>query len=322
MTTAILLFFCVFALTAIVLLMVTSRGAQDAKQARERLEALGAPQAPAEVDDLNMVRRAEALSTVPWLDRFLSRLDLSPRLRLLLYQAGIKWTVGRLVLVAALIAVVAGELVNWRTGAVLASLVASGAGGAAPFLFVFWKRDQRFNRIRQLLPDALDMMASAIRAGHSFSSAMGMVSRESVEPVKSEIRQCFEEQNFGLDLRVAMANLAYRVPVRDVRVIVTAVLIQKETGGNLTEILDKVAYLIREDFRLQRQISVHTAQGRMTGWVLSILPIVLGFLLYLVSPEHMSLLWRRPFGWKLIYTALVMETIGALLIRKIVRIDI
>ena len=321
MTIAIL-FICVFALTAAALLLLTSQNSKEIKQVRERLQALSAPQAPLEEDEFDMVRPTQVLSTVPWLDKLLGKLDLAPRLRLLIYQAGMKWSVGRLVLLAMFFAMVSGYLVYWRTGGVLAALLTAVAGGAAPFAFVFWKRGKRFDRVRQLLPDALDMMSSAIRAGHSFSSAMGMVAKESVEPIRSEIRQCFDEQNFGLELRAAMSNLAYRVPIRDIRVVVTAVLIQKETGGNLTEILDKVAYLIREGFRLQRQVRVHTAQGRMTGWVLSILPVILGFLLYLVNPDHMSVLWKRPIGWKLIYTALVMETIGALIIRKIVRIEV
>jgi tight adherence protein B len=173
--------------------------------------------------------------------------------------------------------------------------------------------------MRERLPESLDLMVSAIRAGHSFTSAMGLASKESPEPVKREFRQCFDEQNFGLDLRMAMNNLAYRMPIRDVRMIVTAVLIQKEAGGNLTEILDKVAYLIREDYRIQRQVSVHTAQGRITGYVLAGLPLFLGMILYVLNPENMSLLWQRSVGVKMLEAAVVMETVGLLIIRKIVQ---
>jgi tight adherence protein B len=176
--------------------------------------------------------------------------------------------------------------------------------------------------MKQCLPDGLDLMVSAIRAGHSFASALGMASRESLEPVKREFRQSFDEQNFGLDLRVAMTNLAYRVPINDIRMVVTAVIIQKETGGNLTEILEKVAHLIREDFRLQRQVAVHTAQGRLTGGILAFLPVILGIGLYLVNPEHMSLLWRHPIGLRMLQGGVVMMVIGGLLIRRIVRIEI
>jgi tight adherence protein B len=131
-----------------------------------------------------------------------------------------------------------------------------------------------------------------------------------------------DEQNFGLELRAAMLNLATRVPIDDVRIIVTAVLIQKESGGNLAEILEKVASIIRDRFRLKRQIRVFTAQGRLTGWILAILPVVLGLGLYMVSPDNMSLLWKRPVGVKLLWTASIMTLVGALIIRKIIRVRI
>ena len=191
-----------------------------------------------------------------------------------------------------------------------------------PYLYVLHKRGRRFDRMRQYLPEALDLMVAAIRAGHSFSSAMGMAAKECPEPIRKEFRQCFDEQNFGLELRLALLNLAHRVPIHDVRILVTAVLIQNETGGNLTEILDKVAYLIREDFRLQRQVRVHTAQGRLTGWILSLLPPILGVLLYLVNPEQMSILWTRSSGQKMLVGAIVMTLIGGLIMRKIIRIRV
>jgi tight adherence protein B len=194
--------------------------------------------------------------------------------------------------------------------------------GSMPFQYVIRRRNKRFEQMRQFLPDALDLMVAAIRAGHSLSSAMGMAAKECPDPIRKEFRQCFDEQNYGLDLRSALSNLQYRMPIGEVRMIVTAVLIQAESGGNLTEILEKAAYLIRENFRLRRQVQVHTAQGRMSGWVLSFLPVVIGFLLYLINPTHMSLLWTHPTGQKLMYTGVVMTTLGALIIRKIVRIRI
>ena len=148
---------------------------------------------------------------------------------------------------------------------------------------------------------------------------MGLASKESGEPIAGELRQCFDEQNFGLDLRVAMKNLEDRMPIPDVGLIVSAVLIQKESGGNLAEILEKVAHIIRERFRLKRQVRVHTAQGRMTGWILAVMPVVLGFVFFIMDPDRMRILWNRPIGVKLLWTALFMELIGALIIRKIVR---
>jgi tight adherence protein B len=318
-----LVFFVLFLATCLLLLVLTAGRARELKQTRSRLEAFGlTPQARVAEPDEILVRRSTALSTIPWLDRLLSRADGGVRLRLLLRQADLNWPVGRLVLLSVLAAVVCGYLVFLRTQALLPSFCLAALAGACPFFYVIRLRNRRFARLRQLLPEALDLMVAALRAGHGFSSAIGMVARESPEPVRGEFRQCFDEQNFGLELRTAMNNLAYRAPIRDIRTIVTAVLIQKETGGNLTEILEKVAHIIREDFRLQRQVEVHTAQGRLTGWILSVLPLVLGTALYLVNPEAMSVLWTRSLGLKMIYGAVVMTIIGGLIIRRIVRVEI
>jgi tight adherence protein B len=165
-------------------------------------------------------------------------------------------------------------------------------------------------------------MVSALRAGQSLIAAMGMVSRECSDPLGTEFRTCFEEQNFGLELKMAIENMIRRVPIQDLRIVCTAILIQKESGGNLAEVLDKTAHVIRERFRLRREVRTRTAQGRMTGWVLTLLPIVLGIALYFVNPEMMSLLWKRDIGVKLLYTASGMIVVGGLIIRKIVNMDV
>jgi tight adherence protein B len=151
---------------------------------------------------------------------------------------------------------------------------------------------------------------------------MGMVSRECGDPLGGEFSTCFEEQNFGLDMKVAIDNLLRRVPLQDLRIVCTAILIQKESGGNLAEVLDKTAHVIRERFRLRREVQTRTAQGRMTGWVLTLLPIILGFALYFVNPTMMSLLWKRDIGIKLLYAASAMIVVGGLIIRKIVNMDV
>ena len=255
------------------LVLYTMAGTRnESKQAVARLEQLAAPQSSIISEQPLDVRRADQLSALPWLDGILRKIQLSDKLRLLLRQADLPWTVGRLLLVSAMLGCVAATLINLRTGAALLSFLVGVGAAAAPLFYVFQRRAKRFDRMRQHLPEALDLMVAAIRAGHTFASAMSMAAKECPEPIRKEFRQTFDEQNYGLELRVALTNLADRVPIHEVRIIVTAILIQNESGGNLTEILDKVAYLIREDFRLQRQVRVHTAQGRMTGWVLSILP--------------------------------------------------
>jgi tight adherence protein B len=317
-----LVFVAFFVAVALVAFSVATPRNKENKQTISRLESIAAPQSKAAQEDNLSLRRVDQASTIPWLDRLLQQGNISERLRLLLYQADLKWTVARLLLTSVSAAMTSGILVVLRTGAFPLAFAIGGVAAAAPFLYVLQKRSSRFDRMRLYLPEALDLMNSAIRAGHSLSSAMGMVAKESPEPIRREFRQCYEEQNFGLELRVALNNLAYRVPIHDIRIVVSAVLIQNDSGGNLTEILDKVSHLIREDFRLQGQIKVHTAQGRMTGWVLSLLPAVLGVLLYMVHPDQMSVLWTRSIGRILLYGSITMTTLGALIIRKIVRIQV
>jgi tight adherence protein B len=165
-------------------------------------------------------------------------------------------------------------------------------------------------------------MVSALRAGHSLVAALRLVSSESPDPIGSEFRICFEEQNYGLELRTAMENLITRVPLQDLRIVATAILIQKESGGNLAEVLEKGANLIRERFKLKRQVRVHTAQGRLTGWILSFLPLVLGVGLYLIDPQTVSLLWTRQIGREMLGAATVMTFVGAMIIRKIVNMEV
>jgi tight adherence protein B len=166
------------------------------------------------------------------------------------------------------------------------------------------------------------MMVSALRAGHALVAAIGLVARECSDPVGCEFKACFEEQKYGLDMKTAMDNMLNRMPLQDLRTISTAIMIQSESGGNLAEVLDKTTNVIRERFRLVRQISVHTAQGRLTGWILTFLPVVLGFALYTVNPEMMSILWRTPIGVKLLWIASGMVVVGGLIIRNIVNLDV
>jgi tight adherence protein B len=316
-------FGAIFAAVALLLLAFTAASAGRTKRTVDRLEAIQRgrpervePQAPLDV------RIVDTFSSIPWLDRLLHRVNLAPQLRLLLRQADLKWSVGRLTLLCILTGLGCGYLVDLRTHAVFLALVTIVAAGACPMLYVLQKRKSRFDRIRTQLPDAIDLMVAGIRAGHSLNSAMGMVSKEASEPVRGEFRQCVDEQNYGLELRTAMANLIHRVPIHDIRIISAGILVQKDAGGNLAEILEKVGYLIREDFRLQRQVGVHTAQGRLTGYILAALPVGLGFAMYMLNPTQMSLLWTTALGTKMLYGSVVLTAVGMFIIRKIVRIRV
>ena len=309
----------------VVALLLIASGTGASQRTKQTLSLLGAALAVGTrqlEDQIVDIRKHELLSAVPWINRWLLKIELAPRLRSTLYQANVKWTAGGLLLMSLACFVIPSYLLYLRTGAVPFALLLGLLLGATPFVYVLQKRRQRFNKFEEELPEALNLMVSALRAGHSLVAALGLVGSESPDPIGSEFKICCDEQNYGLELRTALDNLVTRVPLQDVRIVTTAILIQKESGGNLAEVLDKTAYVIRERFRLKRQVRIHTAQGRLTGWILSFLPIVLGIALYFVNPDHMSLLWKRDIGVKLMYAAGLMTITGALIIRKIVRMDV
>ena len=309
----------------VVVLVAAASGSGATEQTRAimtRLESAIAVGKPEMADLIVDVRKNDVMSTIPWLDRALTKLELAPRARRFLYQANVKWTVGQLALYCGICFAIPAYLVYWRTDAMLFGLLVGLVTGAGPIFFVFQKRKMRLNKFEQGIPEALELIVSALRVGHSLNAAMGLVSRECADPVGGEFRLTFDEMNYGLELKSALDNLVTRVPIQDVKIVATAILIQRESGGNLAEVLEKTAQVIRERFRLKRQVLTHTAQGRLTGWILTLLPVVLGVLLYLVNPTLMSLLWKKPLGVKLLYAAGTMIFIGGLIIRKIVNMDV
>lgn len=316
-----LVFLSVFSVIAL-LLTGGSGASSQAEQAMANLDAALVSSRRGSQDVIVDIRKNELLSALPWLNRWMARGELAPRLHTLIYQSGLKWTAGALALMSLACFAFPAYLVYLRTRVFLLALLIGLLVGLAPMVFVLHKRRVRFGQIEQELPEALDLMVSALRAGHSLVTAIRLVAHESPEPIAGEFRICFDEQNYGLELRTALDDLVNRVPLQDLKIVSMAILIQKESGGNLAEVLDKASYLIRERFRLRQQVRVHTAQGRLTGWILSFLPPVLGFALYLISPDTMSLLWTRDIGQKLLFASSVMTIIGALIIRKIVKMDI
>jgi tight adherence protein B len=317
-----LVFLGVFTVAALLLVATGTGASEQAKRTLARLDSALATNKTEMTDLLVDVRRNELMSSIPWLDRMMLKLELAPRLRSLLYQADVKWTVGGLLLIMTVAFLVPAYLTYLRTHAVLFALGIGCAFGYAPLAYVRYKRTQRMNKFEQGLPEALDLMVSALRVGHSLSSALGLVTRECADPVGTEFRVCFDEQNYGLELKAALDNLTNRVPIQDLKIVSTAILIQKESGGNLAEVLEKTSEVTRERFRLKREILTHTAQGRLTGWILSALPIVLGIALYFINPKMMSVLWTKPIGIKLLYAAGGMMIVGSMIIRKIVNMDV
>jgi tight adherence protein B len=321
-----LLLFLVFLgvfLVAGLLMAASSAGASErTKQTLERLDAILATDVSRTKEELVNIRKEELLSAIPVLNRLLLRMEIAPKLRRLLYHADVKWTPGGLILIALTAWIVGSYLAYLKTGVAIFSMILGLVPAAAPFAYVLYKRAKRFEKFEADLPGALDLMVTGLRSGQSLISVIGLVSQEIADPIGREFRVCYDEQNYGLELRTALENLAVRAPLPDVRIIVTAILIQKESGGNLAEVLEKCAHVIRERFRLKREIRTKTAQGRLTGWILTFLPVALGILLYMVNPKGISLLWTHPLGVKMLYTACVMTLVGGLVIRKIIRIRV
>ncbi len=268
------------------------------------------------------VRKNEVLSSIPWLNQKLLKFELTPFLRRMLSQANLDWSAGRLLLFSAAGFVIPTYALLETTNSTVLAFAVGGVLGVLPFGFVLFKRQRRFSAFEKHLPEALDLMVSGLRAGHSLLAAMALVARECAPPVNTEFKICFEEQNYGLEMKEALSNLITRVPVQDLMIATTAILIQKESGGNLAEVLDKTAYVIRERFRLKRQIMVHTAQGRITGLILTLLPIVLGIGIYVVDPGMISILWKRDIGIELMWAAAGLIIVGGFVIWRIVDIDV
>jgi tight adherence protein B len=317
-----LIFAGVFAVVALLLMASGSGASQQAKQVQATLDSALATESREMRDQIVNLRKNEQFSAIPWINTRLGRLEIGPKLQAFIHQANLQWTAGTLLAMCAGCFAVPAFVVHWKTDNTLIAVLVGVVFAFAPFGFVFFKRSTRFSAFEKELPQACDLMVSALRAGQSLIAAMGMVSRECPDPLGGEFRTCFEEQNFGLELKGAIENLLHRMPLQDLRIVCTAILIQKESGGNLAEVLDKTAHVIRERFRLRREVSTRTAQGRMTGWVLTLLPVVLGFALYWVNPEMMSMLWKRDIGIKLLWAASIMIVIGGLIIRKIVNMDV
>jgi tight adherence protein B len=266
--------------------------------------------------------REELLSEIPWLNRGLIKLEITTGLKRLIDQADLQITVMRLVLFAATAAALGFLAASMITISLPLKLLFGLIAGALPFLHVISKRRKRLKRFLQLLPDALDLMARGLSAGHAFTEALQMVSTEMPEPISSEFRKTYDEQNLGLSLKLALDNLVQRIPILDLRMCVTAIMIQRETGGNLSELLEKVAYTIRERFRIMEDLKTLTLSSRWSAWLLCALPIFLAVYMSVMNPDYMQVMWHDPRGHNLLFVAGVMQILGMLMVRRIMRIKI
>jgi len=284
----------------------------------QRLRDVG--QSVDEPDAVLVMERAEG--PLPRLDGFVSRTAAGSRLARLIEQSGVR-TSPSAMLVASLGSALAMAIgVAWIVRQPFAPFVAAAVGFVLPFAWLVHRRTARFKRFEEQFPEALDLLSRAIRAGHAFQAALGMVAEELPAPCGPEFKKTFDRQNFGLPLRDAMNEMVDRIALLDVRFFVTAVAIQRETGGNLSEILDNLAHVVRERFKIRRQVRVHTAHGRFTGYVLLALPAALAAALSFISPDHMKVLFQERMGQMMLITAMVMQTIGFIWIRQVIKIEV
>lgn len=264
------------------------------------------------------------LSEVPALERVLLSV---PRIHLLdrfIVQSGLDWTVAKLVLMSLFLGIASfiGMHLYWKFLSPVFHLLASIAVALLPFLYVQVHRNRRLKKLEQQLPDALDLIGRALRAGHSFPAALKMIGEEMVDPIGREFAITHDEVNFGVTLQQALTNLGLRVPITDIHFFVVAVLIQRETGGNLTELLGNLSKLIRSRLQLHARIRVLTAEGKISAWTLGLLPFALAALMNLGNPEFIGVLWTDPTGIRLTQITLAIMAVGAVWLWRLTKVRV
>jgi len=315
---AILIFVTVSIAAFAIISIIDERKAQ-ARVLRDRLTNVETPaEAPPEVALL----RDEMLSKIPAFDTVLRRSERVSELQKMLAQGSVDIRAGNFLILCAGSALVVGVIAMIIGRAFVFGWAGGLIGFFLPYAYASHMRAKRFQKFEEKFPEAIDTLARAVRAGHAFTTALEMIANELAEPVGSEFRQLYEEQKFGLPVRDALINLTQRVPLVDVKFFVTAVMLQRETGGNLAEILDNLSYVIRERFKILRQVRVHTAQGRLTMMLLMALPPTIVVIMMTLNPGFIQPLFKDPIGHMLIVAGITMQTMGYFFIRKIIRIQV
>lgn len=286
-----------------------------------RLNSLTPLEQQAEIEAMTLLKASDN-GVLPAFDRMMASSQRGNAISRWIEQSGMKVSVSGVFLAAAGLGVVMSFVATMVTRTSLAMPIGFALGFAMPFLVLRIKRTRRLRAFEEAFPEALDLIARALKAGHAFATGLKMVADEMDEPVGPEFRKTFDEQNFGLPMKDALENLTHRIPHLDVRFFATAVLIQRETGGNLSEILENLAHVVRERFKILRQVRVYTAHGRLTGYVLLALPAFLGVALSFINPEHMNLLFRERMGQLMLIAAMVMQFIGYVWIKQVVKIEV
>src|SRR5580698_1651982 len=318
----------IFALTFLIVLVIVlgiwmlASGDNQQEIVRRRMEAVRKAERRGDVSMGLTLARDEMLSSVPAVHRLMLHWQWSARLQERIAQAGLKMKAGKLILMSACLGMGAFVFAGVFYPQFWVGVLLGAAVACIPYGVVSYLRQKRLQQFEERFPEALDLLGRAVRAGHAFTTGLEMIAKESAEPIASEFRTTFEEQNFGLPLRDALLNMTERIPSIDVRFFVTALLIQKETGGNLAEILDGLARVIRDRFRIYREVRVRTAQGRLTAGILIALPVAMMLLLMTMNPNYMGVLFHDPRGVLALTIAGIMQVIGSLVIWKIIHIEV
>jgi tight adherence protein B len=317
-----ILVFVVVSLVGFVIFSLLDERKSQARVLKDRLTSTQETDQRKQLEDIALLRD-EMLSEIPAFDNILRRSERVSALQKLLSQADLKVRAGNfLLLCLASGVVVAAITYSASKQQLIFAWVGFLLGCFLPYSYANYQRTKRFNEFEELFPEAIDTLARAVRAGHAFTTALEMISDEVSEPVAGEFRKLFEEQKFGLPVREALANLVDRVPLVDVKFFVTAVMLQRETGGNLAEILDNLSYVIRERFKILRQVRVYTAQGRLTMLLLMGMPPIIIVGMMFMNPTFIRPLFTDPIGHVMLVIGIALQTVGYFVIRKIIRIQV
>jgi tight adherence protein B len=313
-----LVFIAVILVVEGVYIIWRSQRGTEARRVQQRLDLL----AGTHQDETQRILKQAKLSDLSALERLLGNMQVAHKLQRFLAQAGLSWTVARLALSSLAAALLVFTALAFAHQPLSIRTLVAVAVGALPLAYVTRLRHQRLRKLGQQLPEALELITRALRAGHAFTSGLQMLSEEMSEPIAGEFRIVHEQVKFGLSLQQALNNLCERVPLTDLRYFVVAVMIQRQSGGNLTEVLGNLSKLIRERLKLLGRVKVLSSEGRLSAWVLAVLPFAIGALLNLVNPEFMSPLWTDPIGIAIVKTLVVMMVLGILILVKIIKIRV
>jgi tight adherence protein B len=294
----------------------------DQEQIRKRMSSVRKAERRGDVGLGLKLVRDEMMSGVPWLHQMMMKWSWSTKLQDFVMQAGMTLKPAKLLMICAIVGLGSYLGASYFLPHFYYMLPIGIIAALLPIAFVAFKRKLRLRKFEEHFPEALDLLGRAVRAGHAFTTGLEMISKECAEPLAGEFRTAFEEQNFGLPLRDALLNLTERVPLIDVRFFVTALLIQKETGGNLAEILDGLARVIRDRFRIYREVQVRTAQGRLTAGILIALPIMMLIILGGLNPKYIGVLFTDPKGPIVLAVAAIMQVIGSAILWKIIHFEV